>query len=66
MTNVAFAHVAGVPIEETLASFGPLLFVGFGVAWASLRSACARALARQSRRPPAYDARAQSRRAGLK
>ncbi len=38
MTNVPFAHVAGVPIEETLAFFGPLLFVGFGVAWANLRS----------------------------
>jgi hypothetical protein len=36
--DVPFAHVAGMPLEETLASFGPLLFVGFGVAWANLRS----------------------------
>jgi uncharacterized membrane protein len=36
--DVPFAHVAGMPLEETLASFGPLLFVGFGVAWANFRS----------------------------
>ena len=38
MINVPCAHVAGMPIEEALASFGPLLFVGFGLAWANLRS----------------------------
>jgi hypothetical protein len=32
------AHVGGIPIEETLASFGPALLVGFGVAWAKLRA----------------------------
>jgi hypothetical protein len=35
---MTFGHVAGLPIEETLASFGPLLLVGSGVAWANLRS----------------------------
>jgi hypothetical protein len=36
--KVPSAHVSGMPIEETLASCGPLLFMGFGVAWARLRS----------------------------
>jgi hypothetical protein len=38
MTSVPFAHLGGIPIEETLGSFGPALLVGFGVAWAKLRS----------------------------
>ena len=38
MIGVQFAHVGGVPIEETLGSFGPALLVGFGVAWAQLRA----------------------------
>jgi hypothetical protein len=32
------AHVGGIPIEETLASLGPALLAGLGVAWADLRS----------------------------
>jgi hypothetical protein len=36
--GVPFAHVGGIPIEETLASFGPALLVGLGVAWAQLRA----------------------------
>ena len=59
MISAPFAHVGGIPIEETLGSLGPALFVGFGVAWANLRSACARALARQSR-PAARVRRARS------
>jgi hypothetical protein len=38
MIDVPLAHVAGMPIEETLASFGPALLVGFGVASAKLRA----------------------------
>jgi uncharacterized membrane protein len=36
--GVPFAHVGGIPIEETLGSFGPALLVAFGVAWAKLRA----------------------------
>jgi hypothetical protein len=36
--GVPFAHVGGIPIEETLGSFGPALLVGLGVAWARLRA----------------------------
>jgi hypothetical protein len=32
------AHVGGLPIEETLGSFGPALLVAVGVAWAKLRA----------------------------
>ena len=32
------AHVGGLPVEETLGSFGPALLVGLGVAWAKLRA----------------------------
>jgi hypothetical protein len=42
------AHVGGIPIEETLASFGPLLFVGFGVASAKLRARLRRVRSRAS------------------
>jgi hypothetical protein len=35
---IPFAHVGGLPIEETLGSFGPALLVGCGVAWAKLRA----------------------------
>jgi hypothetical protein len=36
--GVPFAHVGGLPIEETLGSFGPALLVALGVAWAKLRA----------------------------
>jgi hypothetical protein len=36
--GVPFAHVAGIPVEETLGSFGPALLVALGVAWANLRA----------------------------
>jgi hypothetical protein len=35
---IPIAHAGGLPIEETLASFGPPLLVAFGVAWAKLRA----------------------------
>ena len=38
MTSAPFAHIAGIPIEETLGSLGPALLVGFGVAWGNLRA----------------------------
>ncbi len=38
MISVPFAHVGGIPIEETIGSFGPALLVGFGVAWSKLRA----------------------------
>jgi hypothetical protein len=31
-------HIAGIPIEETLASASPALLVAFGVVWTSLRA----------------------------
>ena len=38
MTGVPLAHVGGLPIEETLASFGPALLLALGVARAKLRA----------------------------
>jgi hypothetical protein len=43
---VTFAHVGGIPIEETIGSFGPVLVMGVGVAWARLRHRLRRWLAR--------------------
>ena len=51
MTGAPFAHVTGIPIEETLGSFGPTLLVGFGVAWAQLRARLRRARSRGRARP---------------
>jgi hypothetical protein len=36
--DVPLAHVGGIPIEETIGSFGPAFLVGIGVAWARLRA----------------------------
>jgi hypothetical protein len=36
--GVPFAHVGGIPIEETLAAGGPALLTAFGVAVARLRA----------------------------
>jgi hypothetical protein len=33
-----FAHVGGIPIEETIGPFGSALLVMFGLAWARLRA----------------------------
>ena len=38
MSGLPLAHVGGLPIEETLGSFGPALLVALGVAWAKLRA----------------------------
>jgi hypothetical protein len=38
MISAPFAHIGGIPIEETLGSLGPALLVAFGVAWAQLRA----------------------------
>jgi hypothetical protein len=45
---MTFAHVGGVPVEETLAAFGPALAMGFGAAGAWLRAATRRRAARRS------------------
>ena len=37
MIDAPLAHVGGIPIEETIGSFGPALILGVGVAWAKLR-----------------------------
>jgi hypothetical protein len=37
MISLPFAHVEGIPIEETVASLGPALLVALGVASAQLR-----------------------------
>jgi hypothetical protein len=47
-----FAHVGGIPIEETLGSFGPPLLVGLGVAWAKLRARLRRVRSRASAHDP--------------
>ena len=44
--SATFAHVGGVPIEETVGSLGPVLLVGLGVAWANLRARLRRARSR--------------------
>ena len=51
MIAVPLAHVGGVPLEETIGSFGPALLVGVGVAWARLRAR----LRRIGRRPRPED-----------
>ena len=38
MISAPFAHIGGIPIEETLGSLGPALLVAFGVAWSQLRA----------------------------
>jgi hypothetical protein len=36
--SLPFAHVGGLPIEETLGSLGPAFLVGLGVTWTRLRA----------------------------
>ena len=38
MISGPLAHVGGLPIEETLGSFGPALLVGLAVTWANVRA----------------------------
>jgi hypothetical protein len=46
MISAPLAHVGGIPIEETLGSFGPVLLVGLGVAWAQVRAGVRRVRSR--------------------
>ena len=39
---VVFAHIAGMPVEETVASFGPVLLLAGGGCVAALRARLAR------------------------
>jgi hypothetical protein len=52
-----FAHIAGIPVEETALSFGPVLLAGGGIAALKVREALARvrgrAASQDSSRPPA-------------
>jgi hypothetical protein len=36
--SLPFAHVAGIPVEETIGAFGPALLVALGAATATLRA----------------------------
>ena len=51
MISLPLAHIAGIPIEETLSSFGPALLLTFGAASATLR-----ARLRRARSPARHDA----------
>jgi hypothetical protein len=42
MGMVVFAHIAGMPVEETVASFGPVLLLASGGCVAALRARLAR------------------------
>jgi hypothetical protein len=35
---IPFAHIAGIPVEETVGSLGPALFLAFGAAYATFRA----------------------------
>jgi hypothetical protein len=58
---IALAHIAGMPVEETIASLGPALLLTFGAASATLRArlrpARSSAPAAQRRRDAASAAR---------
>jgi hypothetical protein len=36
--SLPFAHMGGIPLEETLTSLGPALLVAFWAAWSQLRA----------------------------
>ena len=57
MIGVPLAHVGGIPIEETLASFGPALLVAFGVASAQLRARLRRMRSRANAHAPSAQER---------
>ena len=63
MSSAPFAHIGGVPIEETLGSLGPALLVAFGVAWAQLRARLRPVRSRAS--APAHDHVTPSKRPGV-
>jgi hypothetical protein len=64
MIGVPFAHVGGVPLEETLGLFAPALLVGFGVASANLRARLRRVRSRASAQPPRKNGGGAQMRAG--
>jgi hypothetical protein len=51
MTVIPLAHVGGIPIEETLASFGPALLLVAGAASARLKAGIRRMRFGASGRP---------------
>jgi hypothetical protein len=52
---VALAHIAGIPVEETLMSAGPFALVLFGVGMASVRDVVSRRRGGNERRTYADD-----------
>jgi hypothetical protein len=64
MIDAPFAHVGGLPVEETLGSFGPALLLGLGVAWARLRARLRRVRSRHRARRPAQEGATRCGRAG--
>jgi hypothetical protein len=50
MISAPFAHVAGIPIEETLGTFGPALLLAAGLASAWLGARIRHLRARKPRR----------------
>jgi hypothetical protein len=42
MMGVPMAHVAGIPIEETIGVYGPAVLLAFGAAWTIVRARCRR------------------------
>jgi hypothetical protein len=64
MIGVPFAHVGGVPLEETLGSLGPALLVAFGAASANLRARLRRVRSRAGAQPPRKNGGGAQMRAG--
>jgi uncharacterized membrane protein len=63
MISAPFAHIAGIPIEETLGSLGPALLIASGVAWTQLRARLRPVRSRAS--APRQEGGAQCRRTDL-
>jgi hypothetical protein len=49
------AHIGGLPLEETLGSFGPALLLALGVAWTQLRARLRRVRSRATEHTPVRD-----------
>jgi hypothetical protein len=49
---IPLAHIAGMPVEETIASLGPALLLTFGAASATLRARLRRARSFARQDPP--------------
>ena len=56
---IPLAHIAGIPVEETIASLGPALLLTFGAASATLRARLRRAAHPPGKMPHAQDGAAQ-------